>query len=190
MPGRPTLVFFGYTHCPDVCPETVGVLEQAVSEAGPGPRALFVSIDPERDDVAAMKAYTTYLPDWLIGLTGTPAEVAANAARWGVKYAKVEEGTPPDYGMAHTADVFLVDAAGRLRAKFPFGTKAEAIASFLRRLEGEAALAVADPRPLRPGPRRPLPHRPLRPRPSLPRRPRRRPRPPPRLRPRPRSSRS
>ena len=160
-----------------------------MTEAGPGPRALFVSIDPERDDVAAMKAYTTYLPDWLIGLTGTPAEVAANAARWGVKYAKVEEGTPPDYGMAHTADVFLVDAAGRLRAKFPFGTKAEAIAAFLRRLEGEAALAVADPTPAPTGGPASAPAS-AAPAAVPPRRPRRRPRPPPRLRPRPRSSRS
>src|SRR5262249_44177477 len=52
-PGRPTMVFFGYTHCPDVCPETVGRLIEAVGISGPGPQALFVSIDPERDDVAA-----------------------------------------------------------------------------------------------------------------------------------------
>ena len=148
VPGRPTLVFFGYTHCADVCPETMGVLTQAVTESGPGPRALFVSIDPERDDVAAMKAYTRFLPDWLVGLTGTPAEVADNAARWGVKYARIEEGTPPAYGMAHTADVFLVDAAGRLRARFPFGTDAEPIAALLRRLLREAPVAAAVPTPV------------------------------------------
>ena len=143
QPGRPTLVFFGYTHCPDVCPETVGVLTQAVTQAGAGPEALFISIDPGRDDVAAMKSYTRYLPDWLIGLTGTPAEVRENAERWGVKYAKVEEGGAGDYGMAHTADVFLVDAAGRLRAKFPFGTTAEAMASVLRGLLAETPVRAA-----------------------------------------------
>ncbi len=143
-PGRPTLVFFGYTHCPDVCPETVGVLTQAVGLAGPGPQALFVSIDPERDDVAAMKSYTRYLPDWLIGLTGTPFEVRTNADRWGVKYATVEaEPGETGYGMAHTSDVFLVDAAGRLRARFPFGTPPETIAAYLGDLLREAPVADA-----------------------------------------------
>jgi protein SCO1/2 len=145
-PGRPTLVFFGYTHCPDVCPATVGVITQAVLDAGAGPQALFVSIDPERDDVAAMKAYTRFLPAWLVGLTGSPAAIAENAARWGVKYARIEEGTPPAYGMAHTADVFLVDAAGRLRARFPFGTEPGPIASVLRTLLAETPVAAASPR--------------------------------------------
>jgi protein SCO1/2 len=152
QPGRPTLVFFGYTHCPDVCPETVGVITQAVTQAGPGPRALFVSIDPERDDVVAMKAYVNYLPDWFTGLTGTVGEIRENADRWGVRYAKVDaEPGETGYGMAHTADVFLVDAAGRLRARFPFGTPAESIAGFLRTLLSETPVAAVPPRAT-PGP--------------------------------------
>ena len=63
-----------------------------------------------------------------------------------MKYAKIEEGTPPAYGMAHTADVFLVDAAGRLRARFPFGTTAEAMAGFLRGLLAETPVAAVPPR--------------------------------------------
>ena len=147
QPGRPTLVFFGYTHCPDVCPETVGVITQAVTQAGPGPQALFVSIDPERDDVAAMQSYFRYLPDWFTGLTGTVGQIRENADRWGVRYAKVDaEPGETGYGMAHTADVFLVDAAGRLRARFPFGTPAEAIAGFLRTLLEETPVAAVPPR--------------------------------------------
>ena len=147
QPGRPTLVFFGYTHCPDVCPETVGVITQAVTQAGPGPQALFVSIDPERDDVAAMKAYLRYLPDWFTGLTGTVGQIRENADRWGVRYARVDaDPGETGYGMAHTADVFLVDAAGRLRARFPFGTPADTIAGFLRNLLRETPVAAVPPR--------------------------------------------
>ena len=124
LAGHPVLVFFGYTHCPDVCPATVGVLNQVLADAGPDVRAVFVSIDPDRDGQAEMASYLRYLPDAYTGLSGTPDAIARTAAAWGVKYAKIDEGTSDGYGMAHTADVFLVDAAGTMRARFPFGTEA------------------------------------------------------------------
>ncbi len=120
--GRPVLVFFGYTHCPDVCPVTVGVVGEVLAATGTGPRAIFTSIDPERDDVAAMHTYFRYLSKQFIGLSGTTTKVRENADRWGIQYAKIEQGSAGGYAMAHTADVFLVDAQGRLRAHFPFGT--------------------------------------------------------------------
>jgi protein SCO1/2 len=154
--GRPVLVFFGYTHCPDVCPATIGTINEALAKAGGGARAVFVSIDPERDDVAAMHAYLKYLPTAYTGLTGTPAQVRQNADAWGVKYAK-QLNTTGGYGMAHTADVFLVDAQGRLRTTFPFGTTADPMADALRTLLAEtppppdapstAPIAVASPAP-------------------------------------------
>jgi hypothetical protein len=141
------MVFFGYTHCPDVCPDTVGKIVTAVEQAGPGPQAFFVSIDPERDDVAAMHSYFRYLPDWFRGLTGTPAQIRENADRWGVKYAKVEaEPGETGYGMNHTADVFLVDAQGRLRARFPYGTTAATMAQYLGNLLAETPVAAVPPR--------------------------------------------
>ena len=79
LAGRPVLVFFGYTHCPDVCPESIGLIGQALAASPAGARAVFVSIDPERDDVAAMKAYLRYLPAAFTGLTGAPDEVRRNA---------------------------------------------------------------------------------------------------------------
>ena len=152
LQGRPVLVFFGYTHCPDVCPATIGILNQAVADAGAGPQAVFVSIDPERDTVAAMKSYLKHLPPFYTGLTGSPAEVRTAADAWGVKYAKVETGSASDYAMAHTADVYLVDAQGRLRAHFPFGTQAGPMTALLKTLLAEtpvastsAAPATADP---------------------------------------------
>ena len=137
LEGRPALVFFGYTHCPDVCPTTVGTLNEVFAEVGEAPRAVFVSVDPERDGVEAMASYVRYLPKQYIGLSGSPDEILRNAQAWGVKYAKVDEGSPGGYAMAHTADVYLVDAQGRLRARFPFGTGSEVIAAAVRELLGE-----------------------------------------------------
>ena len=135
LAGRPVLVFFGYTHCPDVCPESIGLIGQALAASPAGARAVFVSIDPERDDVAAMKAYLRYLPAAFTGLTGAPDEVRRNADAWSVRYAK-EEAEPGSgaYGMSHTSDIFLVDGAGRLRASFPYGTPVEPIEAWLTRL--------------------------------------------------------
>ncbi len=141
--GRPVLVFFGYTHCPDVCPVTVGLVGEALATVGDGPRAVFASIDPERDDVAVMKSYLRYLPKAFIGLSGSPTEVRRNADLWGVKYARIDQGSASGYAMAHTADVFLVDAQGRLRAHFPFGTGAGPIADALAALLAETPVPSA-----------------------------------------------
>ncbi len=137
--GRPVIVFFGYTHCPDVCPATIGTLNEALTKTGPGVRVVFVSVDPERDTVAAMKAYLKYLPGVYTGLTGTPAEVRASADAWHVQYAK-QMSTTGAYAMAHTADVFLVDAQGRIRTTFPFGTRAQPIAEALTGLLAETPM--------------------------------------------------
>ena len=135
--GTPALVFFGYTHCPDVCPATVGILNEVLADVGAGPHVVFTSIDPERDDVAAMKSYVKYLPKAYVGLSGTPVQVRTMADGWGVRYAKVDTGSPTGYSMSHTADVYLVDAAGKLRAHFPFGTAAGPMEAALKALLAE-----------------------------------------------------
>jgi protein SCO1/2 len=122
--GGPTLVFFGYTHCPDVCPATMGIVQQVAADYGTAMRVIFVSVDPERDTQAWLKEYVRYLPAGFRALTGSPARVRAAADAWEVRYAKVETGEPGEYSMSHTADVYLVDGTGRLRAHFPFGTEA------------------------------------------------------------------
>jgi protein SCO1/2 len=142
--GGPTLVFFGYTHCPDVCPATIGTLTQAASVYGADLRVVFVSVDPERDTVDWLHDYVRYLPDGFSALTGTPVEVRAAADGWDVRFARVETGTPGEYSMSHTADVFLVDAGGTLRAHFPFGTPADALVATLRLVAG-ATPAPASP---------------------------------------------
>ncbi len=143
--GHPVLVFFGYTHCPDVCPATVGIVNESVAAAGAGPRAVFVSIDPERDNTPAMKSYLKYLPPFYTGLSGTPDEIQQNAQGWGVKYAKIETDAAGGYAMAHTADLYLVDAQGRLRAHFPFGTQAGPVTAALKALLAETPVPTDAP---------------------------------------------
>ena len=143
--GQPVMVFFGYTHCPDVCPATVGIVNQALITTGEGPRAVFVSIDPERDDVAAMHQYLQYLPKAYVGLSGSADDVRRNADAWGVKYARIETDSANGYAMAHTADIFLVDGQGMLRAHFPFGTQADPIAATLQSLLAETGTGTPSP---------------------------------------------
>jgi protein SCO1/2 len=144
--GTPVFVFFGYTHCPDVCPATVGTVGLAMEAIGSPSRAVFVTVDPERDTPAWLHEYVRYLAKGFVGVTGTPERIAAVAGDWGVRYARVETGTPGEYSMSHTADVLLVDANGDLRARFPFGTTADAMTATLRVVTASAAGSPA-PRP-------------------------------------------
>jgi len=140
--GEQVLVYFGYTHCPDVCPATIGIVGQVLTTVGPSTRAVFVSIDPERDTTTWLKEYAPFLPKGFTALTGTPAQVRGVADAWGVRYARVETGSKDGYSMSHTADVYLVDAVGRLRANFPFGTDAA-----IRAMEASAPAQVPPPTP-------------------------------------------
>jgi protein SCO1/2 len=132
--GQAVLLSFGYTHCPDVCPATVGVIGQVVVALTPEVAALFVTIDPERDTAPWLKEYVRYLAAGYTAATGTPEQVRATADAWGVKYARVDATTPGEYSMTHTSDVFLVDRAGYLRARFPFGTGSGAMAAIVRQV--------------------------------------------------------
>jgi protein SCO1/2 len=148
--GHPVLVFFGYTHCPDVCPVTVGVVNEVLAAVGDGPRAVFASIDPERDDVAAMKSYLRYLPKAYSGLSGTPQEVRRNADAWGVQYARIDQDSAGGYAMGHTADIYLVDAQGMLRGRFPFGTPAGPMIEAVEALLAETPATPVTPAPTAP----------------------------------------
>jgi protein SCO1/2 len=130
--GGPVLVFFGYTHCPDVCPATVGTMVAVINAGGPPVRAIFVTIDPERDTPAALAEYVRFLPAAFTALTGSAVEIHRVADSWGVRYARVETGPPGSYSMSHMANVYLVDAAGLLRATFPFGTSSNDMLTALR----------------------------------------------------------
>jgi|GEM_PF-275288 len=144
--GRPELVFFGYTHCPDVCPTNLADVRDALKLIDGEVGVVFVTIDPARDDAAAMKQYVDYYQAGYIGLTGTDDEIRAAAGAWGVSYAKVETGSASGYAMAHTADTFLVDAEGRLRHRIWFGAGPEILAARVNAL-GTETLATPSPAP-------------------------------------------
>jgi protein SCO1/2 len=133
--GRPFLVFFGFTHCPDICPTTlfdVSEILRALGSDADRTRALFITVDPERDTPAVMKDYLSSFDPHLSGLTGDPAAVAAVAKAYRVYYKKV----PSDQGgytMDHTAIVYLMDKEGRFVAPFNLKRTAEAAAADLRR---------------------------------------------------------
>jgi protein SCO1 len=133
--GHPFLVFFGFTHCPDVCPTTLFEVSEILRSLGPDAdrtRALFITVDPERDTAAVMKDYLSSFDPHLSGLTGDPAAVAAVAKAYRVYYKKVplDQG---GYTMDHTAIVYLMDKDGRFVAPFNLKRPAEAAAADLRR---------------------------------------------------------
>jgi protein SCO1 len=133
--GHPFLVFFGFTHCPDVCPTSLFEISEVLSKLGPDAQkvsALFVTIDPERDTPAAMKDYLASFNPRLVGLTGDPAAIAAVAKEYRVYVKKVplDHG---DYTMDHTALVYLMDKEGRFVTPFNLKRTPEDAAADLRR---------------------------------------------------------
>jgi protein SCO1 len=118
LDGAPTLVFFGFTHCPDVCPTTLLKLAQIRKRSSvPGLRVLFVSIDPERDTPDKLALYVHAFDPQFEGLTGDPRAIAALAAQFNVAVSRVDL-PGGDYTMDHSAVVFLLNGAGNVAAVF------------------------------------------------------------------------
>ncbi len=133
--GHPFLVFFGFTHCPDVCPTTLFEVSEILRTLGPDAdriRAVFITVDPERDTPAVMKDYLSSFDPHLSGLSGDPAEIARVAKEYRVYYKKVPlDGG--EYTMDHTAIVYLMDKDGRFVSPFSLKRTTEAAAADLRR---------------------------------------------------------
>jgi protein SCO1 len=135
MKGRPFLVFFGFTHCPEICPTTLFEMSEVIRQLGKDADrigALFITVDPERDTPAALKDYLTSFDPHLRGLTGDPAAVNAAIKAYRV-YAKKIPLEGGDYTMDHTAVVYLMDKDGRFVAPFNLKRTPEAAAAELRR---------------------------------------------------------
>jgi protein SCO1 len=133
--GKSFLVFFGFTHCPDVCPTTLFEISEIMRNLGPEAEhtaALFISVDPERDTPEAMKDYLASFDPHVRGLTGDAAALAAVAKAYRVYYKKVPlDGG--DYTMDHTAIVYLMDKDGRFVAPFNMRRTADVAAADLRK---------------------------------------------------------
>ena len=133
--GHPTLVFFGFTHCPDVCPTALFEMSEVLDKLGPDAAklsALFITVDPERDTPAAMKDYLSSFNPRLVGLTGDPAAIANVIKEYRV-YAKKVPLDGGDYTMDHTALIYLMDKDGRFVAPFNLKRQPQDAAADLRR---------------------------------------------------------
>ncbi|MDX2287385.1 MAG: SCO family protein [Hyphomicrobiaceae bacterium] len=118
LAGKPYMLFFGFTHCPDICPTTLHEVSKHLEALGPAAdnlTVLFVTVDPERDTQELLSQYLSAFDKRIIGLTGTAEEIAQVTKAYRAIYEKVAT-TGEDYTMNHTATVYLFDAGGRLRS--------------------------------------------------------------------------
>ena len=114
--GRDMLVFFGFTSCPDICPASLQLMSTVLDKLGPKAdriTPIFITIDPERDTAPKLDEYVKHFSSRIVGLTGTPEEIAAAAKAYRVYYNKVpNKVVPGDYTMDHTGIIYLMDANG------------------------------------------------------------------------------
>jgi len=135
LQGRPTLIFFGFTHCPDVCPISLFEISEVLRVMGKDAdrvNAYFISIDPERDTTAAVKDYLSSFDPHLKGLTGDPAAIAKTISEYRV-YAKKVPLKDGDYTMDHTTLTYLMDRDGKFVTPFNLKRTPEEAAVDLRR---------------------------------------------------------
>jgi protein SCO1/2 len=139
--GKVTLVFFGYTQCPDVCPTTLGELaavKRDLGKDGERLQGVFVSVDPQRDTPQVLKAYVSAFDPSFVGLRGTEEETKAAARNFKVFYAQVPGKTEGSYTVDHTAGTYVFDAQGRVRLFVRYGSGAEALRHDLKLLLAES----------------------------------------------------
>ena len=136
--GRYMLIFFGFTHCPDICPAELQVIAQALEQLGDKAKTVvpvFITLDPERDTPEAMANYVKSFGPNFVGLTGSPGAIATAAKAYRVAYAKVEnKDSAGDYSVDHSALVYLMDPEGRYVTHFSYGLSADQMAEKLEKL--------------------------------------------------------
>jgi cytochrome oxidase Cu insertion factor (SCO1/SenC/PrrC family) len=133
--GKYMLIFFGYTYCPDVCLTELQVMSAALDNLGAKAddiQPIFISFDPQRDTPEVLKQYVANFHPRLIGLTGTPEEIASVAKAYRVYYSKVDGSSGPDnYLMDHSTITYLMDKQGKFLKHFSYSTDASAMAKDL-----------------------------------------------------------
>ncbi len=135
--GRPTVLFFGYTHCPDVCPTTLADWKRVRAKLGDNAklvRFVFVTVDPDRDTPAVAERYAKMYDPSFIGVSGDAITTSRMMDAYGVAAAPEPGTNATGYLVSHSSQVFLVDSRGKLVALYPFGTGWDALAADLERL--------------------------------------------------------
>lgn len=134
--GQPSAVFFGFTHCPEVCPTTLAEMAgwlDKLGDEGKDIKAYFVSVDPERDTPEVMKSYVSNFSDRIIGMTGEPDKVRAMAKSFGIYFKRVDTGDG-EYNMDHTASVLMLNRKGDFFGTIAYEENPETALAKLKRL--------------------------------------------------------
>jgi protein SCO1/2 len=135
--GKVVVVFFGFTHCPDVCPTTLAELAVAMKKIGAdGDRVqvLMVTVDPARDTAEVLSQYVTAFDPRFLGMRGSPEEIARVAREFKVIYQRVEGTHPENYTMDHSAGTYVFDTQGRIRLYVSYGRGPEVFAHDIAQL--------------------------------------------------------
>ncbi|MEW8660182.1 MAG: SCO family protein [Candidatus Thiodiazotropha endolucinida] len=137
--GKVVLLYFGYTKCPDVCPTSLSIIAQALNELSEDElksvHGVFISVDPKRDDIQVLDEYVRHFHPNLVGVTGSEAEVAEVARRYGAQYEEVAlEGSDFGYAVNHSSVTYLITPEGDLRFMLPHQTPAFVILEAIRYL--------------------------------------------------------
>lgn len=135
--GKVTIVFFGYTQCPDVCPATMAEVAEVRKRLGADAgklQTVFITVDPERDTAEILRAYVANFGDDNVALRGTLEQTAAVAKEFKVFYAKAPSKAPGTYTMDHTAASFVFDPQGRVRLFVPYGGDPKNLAADIKQL--------------------------------------------------------
>lgn len=135
--GELVLLFFGYTHCPDICPAALGKLKKVYNEFGSGRadlRVLFISIDPDRDSIQKLKSHLPVFHHEFVGLTGTDEELSRVAKMFGVAYFKEDNGInhTDDYLMNHPTSIFLISRDGKLVSRYSHSSSVKSLVRGIR----------------------------------------------------------
>lgn len=135
LEGRWSVVFFGFTYCPDICPSTLQAVAAAQEQLGPRGadlQTVFISVDPERDTPEQLKTYLSLdaFPDGVVGLTGAPEQIEQVAKAYYVYYRKSGEG--PDYTVDHSTAAYLMDPQGRFNRVLAYGLSPDEMARLIR----------------------------------------------------------
>jgi cytochrome oxidase Cu insertion factor (SCO1/SenC/PrrC family) len=117
FPGKFLLVYFGYTHCADQCPTALSAIVEALDEIGPAANAvqpIFITVDPERDHGAMLRDFTQAFDKRIVGLSGSPEQIAAAAKALRIDYSKVFDGSDSDYVIDHSTNLSIIDPDRRM----------------------------------------------------------------------------
>jgi protein SCO1/2 len=136
--GKVVLLYFGYTFCPDVCPTSLSLMARALSALTPAEvervQGIFVSVDPERDTVKILKAYAPFFHPRIVGITGTPEQVATVARLYGASYAKQPPNAEGLYTVDHSSVTYVIDTEGKVNARLPHASPVRQIVEAVRPL--------------------------------------------------------